>query len=366
MVNRLEQVLAEHVAGGTVPGAVAAFGTADGATEIVTAGNLPPDAIVRIQSMTKPVLAVAALRLVQAGHLGLDDDVAAWLPELAARRVLRTPGSRLDDTVPAERPITVRHLLTNASGYGMMTAPCPLQQAMIDNRTQAGQEPVELGAQEWLDALASLPLAFQPGRGWRYHHSFGLLGILLARLVGGDLEHHLRTDLFDPLGMTDTAYTVPRERAHRLPATYRHDGGPAPVEVEPAGAGFYVAPAPFDLSHAELVSTAADYANFSRMLAAGGRHAERTFLEPALLAAMTADQVPAAAKAPDSFFPGFWDGTGWGYGVSVQTAGPHSGRFGWSGGLGTTMHVDPDGSFLVLMTQVEMGPEVMGLMADVQ
>jgi len=366
MVNQLPQVLEQHVARGTAPGALAAFGTADGPTEYVATGDLPLDAIVRIQSMTKPVLAVAALRLVQAGHLDLDDDVAAWLPELANRQVLRTPESPLDDTVPADGPITVRHLLTNTSGYGMMTSPCPLQEAMIANGTQAGQEPLSVGAQAWLDALAELPLAFQPGTGWRYHHSFGLLGILLGRLVGGSLDEHLRGDVLGPLGMVDTGYTIPQETAHRLPAAYRHDGGAALVEIEPAGAGFYVAPEPFDLSHSELVSTVGDYARFARMLAAGGRHQGRAFLEPGLVAAMTADQVPAAAKTPESFFPGFWEGAGWGYGVSVQTSGPHAGRFGWSGGLGTTMHADPDGSFLVLLTQVEMGPEIMQLFAAVQ
>ncbi|MCO1338680.1 penicillin-binding protein [Kocuria polaris] len=366
MTNRLEQVLEEHVARGTAPGALAAFGTADGPTEYIAAGDLPVDAIVRIQSMTKPVLAVATLRLVQAGRLRLEDSVEPWLPELANPRVLRTPESPLADTVPAHGPITIRHLLTNTSGFGMMTSPCPLQEAMIANGTQAGQEPLELGAQEWLDALSELPLAFQPGTGWRYHHSFGILGILLSRAASGSLEEHLRQDLFEPLGMGDTGYTVPRETAHRLPAAYRHDDGSELVEVEPAGAGFYVAPAPFDISHSELVSTARDYASFARMLAAGGRHDGHQFVEPELIAEMTADQVSAAAKTPESFFPGFWDGTGWGYGVSVQTSGPHAGRFGWSGGLGTTMHADPDGSFLVLLTQVEMGPEVMGLFAAVQ
>lgn len=366
MNNQLARVLAQQVEDGAVPGVVAATGTAGGPTEYVAAGDLPLDAIVRIQSMTKPVLAVAALRLIQAGRLTLDDDVAAWLPELADRRVLRAPDAALDDTVTADGPITVRHLLTNTSGYGMMTSPCPLQEAMIANGTQAGQEPLDVGAAQWLAALAQLPLAFQPGTGWRYHHSFGLLGILLARLVGGSLEEHLRGDVFGPLGMIDTGYTVPVAQAHRLPAAFRHDGGAALVEIEPPGAGFYVAPAPFDLSHSELVSTARDYAGFARMLAAGGRHEGRAFLEPGLVAAMTADQVPAAAKTPESFFPGFWEGTGWGFGVSVQTAGPHAGRFGWSGGLGTTMHADPDGSFLVLLSQVEMGPAVMQLFAAVQ
>ncbi|MCK8467236.1 beta-lactamase family protein [Microbacterium sp. KSW4-16] len=365
MTTSLLEILDEHVARGTAPGIIGVLGAPDGSTEIVTAGDLPADAIVRIQSMTKPILAVAALRLVQGGRLRLDDPVERWLPELADRRVLRTPDAPIDDVRPATTPITLRHLLTNTSGYGVQVVPSPLAMAMIGNRTAAGQEPVAMGAPEWINALAALPLAFEPGSGWRYHHSFGILGVLLSRVVDGSLEEHLRRDLFEPLGMVDTGYTVPLEQAHRLPAANRHTEGGL-VEVEPAGEGFSVAPAPFDLSHSELVSTAADYAAFARMLATGGRHDGKVVLDPELLTEMRTDQVPASAKTDDSFFPGFWDGTGWGFGVAMQTSGANAGRYGWSGGQGTDFWIDPDGSFGIVLSQVEMGPEVMGLFRDVQ
>lgn len=363
-MRTLKDILEDHVARGAAPGIVGVEGSADGSVELVSAGDLGLDAIFRIQSMTKPVLAVATLRLVQQGLLGLDDAVDRWLPELSDRRVLRSPGSALDDTGPANAPITVRHLLTNTSGYGVMTSPCPLREAMIANGTEAGQEPVSLGADDWLAALSSLPLAFQPGTGWRYHHSFGVLGILLSRLTG-DLPSHLASGLFDPLGMVDTAHVVPSDQAHRLPAAYRHDGSGGLMEVEPAAGGFSVAPAPFDVSHSELVSTAADFAAFARMLASGGRHGGEEFLARDLLTQLSSDQVPSSVKTPESFFPGFWDGTGWGFGVMVQTDGPHQGRFGWSGGLGTDFFVDPDGAFRVVLAQVEMGPEMMALFGDV-
>lgn len=366
MTDGLLRVLDDHVARGTAPGIIGVTGAADGRVDVVTAGDLPADAIVRIQSMTKPIVAVAALRLVEQGRLGLDDPVERWLPELADRRVLRTPGAALDDLRPARTSITLRHLLTNTSGYGSIMSPSPLQEAMVANRTESGPHPVALGAQEWLEALAALPLAFEPGTGWRYHHSFGILGILLSRVVGGSLEGHLQQDLFDPLGMVDTGYSVPIAQAYRLPAAYRHDDSGVLVEVEPAASGFSVAPPPFDLSHSELVSTAADYAAFLGMLAAEGRHHGRTILAPELVAQMRSDQVPARAKAADSFFPGFWDGTGWGYGVAVVTQGEHAGRYGWSGGQGTDFFVDPDGSFRIVLTQVEIGPPVLELFADIQ
>ena len=139
------------------------------------------DAIMRIQSMTKAITSVTALRLVEAGRLELDQSLVDWLPELADRRVLRSPTAELDDTVPARRAIALRHLLTNTSGYGMALAASPLQQAMAENGTEAGAEPPAMGADEWLRRLAELPLAFEPGEGWRYYHSFGLLGILISR-----------------------------------------------------------------------------------------------------------------------------------------------------------------------------------------
>lgn len=376
-MSALTELLGRHVDEGTAPGILAALGSADAAPEVAAAGDLAPDAVVRIQSMTKPVLAVATLRLVAAGRLTLDDPVARWLPELAEPRVLRTPEAELDDTVPARGPVTVRHLLTNTSGHGMILTPSPLQTAMAERGVEAGPQPWALPADDWLSTLAGLPLVGQPGQVWRYHHSFGMLGILLTRALGRPLGEHLAEDLLTPLGMVDTAYLVPAGQAHRLPAAHRREEDGTLVEVDPAGSGPFVA-APDDtdgaqgpggtpdLSHGELVSTLHDYAAFARMLAAGGVHDGRQVVDPGLLHLMRTDQVPAVAKTPDSFFPGFWESNGWGFGVAVETAGPHAGRYGWSGGLGTDVFVDPGGRYGVLLTQVEMGPPAFRLIADLQ
>jgi CubicO group peptidase (beta-lactamase class C family) len=366
----LRELLIRHVDAGTVPGAVALLGAENAevvAAGVTSIGGGPVDegAIMRIQSMTKAITSVAALRLVEAGRLDLDQGLVDWLPELADGQVLRDPAAELDDTVPARRAITLRHLLTNTSGYGMVIQASPLQQAMTANGTEAGPEPPAMGADEWLRRLAELPLAFQPGEGWRYHHSFGVLGILIARVTGRPLGEHLAEDIFGPLGMTDTAMWVPEDKLDRLPAAYRHaDEGF--VEIEPAGGGFYAGPPPFDVSHGELVCTAADYHRFTRMLAQGGRADGRPMISPDHLQQMTSDQVPASCKTADSFFPGFWDGMGWGFGVAVQTEGPHSGRFGWSGGLGTDFFVDPDGTAGILLTQVELGEEMWPLITQFQ
>ena len=102
------------------------------------------------------------------------------------------------------------------------------------------------------------------------------------------------------------------------------------------------------------------------MLAKGGGINGQPLISADHLQQMTSDQVPAACKTADSFFPGFWDGTGWGFGVAVKTAGPQRGRFGWSGGLGTDFFVDPDGMVGILLTQVEMGEHMSSLLAEFQ
>ena len=370
MTSAVADLLTRHVETGTVPGAVALLGRDE--PEVVAAGGAalggPPlrdDAIMRIESMTKPITAVAALRLVEAGELDLDSSVEQWLPELADRRVLVQPGAALDDTVPAERAITLRHLLTNTSGYGMVFDDTPLSQAMRDNGTEAGPEPPSMGADEWLARLADLPLAFQPGEGWRYHHSFAVLGILVARITGRPLGDHLEADLFGPLGMTDTALWVPEDKLDRLPAAYRHteDGF---LELEPAGGGFYAGPPPFDVSHSQLVSTVRDFSGFLQALNGGGLPDGRPLISAEHRQQMTSDQVPDEHKTDEDFFPGFWSETGWGFGVGVQTAGARQGRYGWSGGAGTDFFVTPGGTVGILFTQVELGERMFGLIQEFQ
>jgi CubicO group peptidase (beta-lactamase class C family) len=377
MNTPLEDLLVSHVERGTVPGAVAVLASADDEPDVLAIGSaavdgpaMRPDAIMRIQSMTKAITSVSALRLVAGGVLDLDEGLEEWLPELADRRVLASPGAALSDTAPATRSITLRHLLTNTSGYGMILDDTPLQRAMAENGTEAGADPVTLGADEWLARLAELPLAFQPGDGWRYHHSFGILGILISRVTGRPAGDHLRDDLTGPLGMADTAFWAPLDQVHRLPAAYRRTGSGL-SETQPSGGGFYAGEPAFDVSHTELVSTARDYFAFLRMLVHGGvaqtgpARGER-ILPAELAAAMTTDQTPAAAKAPDSFFPGFWDQTGWGFGVGVETTGAHPGRFTWSGGQGTNFYVDADGTIGILLTQVEIDEPVGELISDFQ
>lgn len=363
MISALQRLLGRHVEQGTIPGAVASLGHE---LKPVGVGPAEPggppirtDAIFRIQSMTKPITAVAALRLVEQGAIALDEPIERWMPELADRRVLTHPTASLSDTVAAVRPITLRHLLTNQSGYGVIATESPLQAALHDAGLAPSNEPVDRGADAWLAAVSKLPLAHQPGEGWRYHLSYQLLGILLGRISDASTVEVLRREIFDVVGMPDTGFRVPDSESHRLVPAFRRTPDGLQL-VEGAGSGFHTGPAPFDESHAELVSTLADYHAFARALVDG------KLLSAQTLAQLTTDQVDASAKTPDSFYPGFWDGTGWSYGVQITTEGPYQGRIGWAGGFGTGFFIDPDGTISILMINVEMDEQIMMLLDELQ
>jgi CubicO group peptidase (beta-lactamase class C family) len=339
MAEAFDEFLQRHVEAGTIPGAVLVGSRA---------GESWEDSSV-----------------VCAGSMTLDDPVYRWLPELAHRKVLRAYEAELDDVVSAARDITVRDLLVNGCGYGMEMTETPMARRMAELEVSAApDQTVNVGADEWLRRLATLPLAHQPGEGFRYHHGFAVLGILLQRMSGVALQDHLQRVLFTPLGMEDTSLWVPSEKSSRLPAAFRRVDGVL-QETEPLGGGFYVGEPPFDTANGELVSTARDYLRFARMLADGGRHGDHQVLDAALLTEMTRDQVAPQAKTPESMIPGFWDTTGWGYGISVGTGGDHPGRLAWTGGQGTTFFIDPDGTIVIFLSQVEPDERMWAVFQDV-
>jgi CubicO group peptidase (beta-lactamase class C family) len=306
------------------------------------------DSLFRIASMTKPILAVAALGLVEEGRIRLDEPIQRWLPELADRRVLRTIESPLDDTVPADRPITLRDLLTLRLGIGMVPAEpgqYPIQEAIA----AAGLEPdfstPPLPPDEWLKRLGSLPLAYQPGERWMYHTGYDVLAVLLARITGQGLGTVLAERIFDPLGMTDTGFSVPATAIDRLTACYRGND-----VTDPGPDGPWSRPAIFP---SELVSSAADYLTFARMLLAHGRHLDGRILARPTIELMTTDHITPEQKAVSGFFPGFWDNQGWGFGVSIvnrrTSISMVPGRYGWGGGFGTSFTVDPHEDFVTIV-----------------
>ena len=287
------------------------------------------DSIFRIASMTKPVVAVGALLLVEECKLRLDDPVETLLPELSDRQVLVDGRGPLDgDTDPARRPITVHDVLTFRLGLGMdfeAPWPQPLLEAMGELGLGSGPpEPqVPPAPDEWIRRLSTLPLLYQPGERWLYNTGSDVLGVLVARAAGQPLEDFLRARVFDRWGMVDTGFST--THVDRLGSCYATDPGTGARSVFDAPAGAWTTPPAFPSGGGGLVSTLDDFHAFGRMLLAGGRLPDGTrLLSRASVEAMTTDQIDAdrGATGPSP------DGSqGWGFGVGVQVRrtglGPH-------------------------------------------
>ncbi|MFW3168627.1 serine hydrolase domain-containing protein [Geodermatophilus sp. CPCC 206100] len=358
-LDPVRHVLDAQVAGGRLPGYVAAV-RHRGDTQVLTGGTtafggsapVRPDTLFRLASLTKPFAGALALALVEDGVLALDDPVARWLPELAAPRVLRDRAGPLEDTVAAERPITVRHLLCGTPGFGGVPGGGPLARAIDESQIGPSAWGPPVAPEEYLRRLAALPLAAQPGEVWLYHLASDVLGILLSRATGRPVSQLLAERVTGPLGLRDTGFRAPD--AARLVTCYLPTE--AGLEVVDAPGGFAAAP-PFESLAAGLVSTAPDVLAFLAALADGGA----PVLPARAVAAMTTDVLTDAqrAAAADSLGPGI----SWGLqtGVCVSPVRPWTtpGRWGWDGGTGTSGWADPAEDLVaVLLTQRMMaGPD---------
>lgn len=377
-LDALSEGVEAIVHSGVVPGAVIVAGDAgeahiavSGVADIATGEPLQQDAIFRIQSMSKPIIAVAAMQLIERGEIALHDPVERWLPELANRKVLRTPVSELDDVVPAKRPITVEDLLTFRSGYGAMMfdqAQSPIGRAMEERHVAPSPVPHLIASDDWIARLAELPLIHQPGEGWRYHTSIEILSILVSRVTGAPLQDHLQEHLFQPLGMTDTGLFVPASERHRLPAGYERDEAGTLVEFEPAGGGYNAESPDVEMSHGEMVSTARDFHRFASMLMRGGELDGTRVLSEESVAQMAVDHIEPAQKTDDAFFPGFWETDSWGYGMGVTVAPDEfgeAGRCNWMGGLGTAWFNDPHTGLIgIFLSQVMLDEQLLAIIPD--
>jgi CubicO group peptidase (beta-lactamase class C family) len=367
-IERMPEVLGRQIERGRMPGLVAAVSrggethaAAIGTTAFGSGEPMQRDAIFRIASVTKPIVAAATMTLVEDGSLHLDDPVDPWLPELANRQVLRALDSALDDTVPAARSITVRDLLTFRLGFGVVMAfpfRYPIQFAMAEAELMPSATPQALPADEFLRRLGTLPLLHQPGDAWVYNAGSDILGVLLERLTGQSLGAVLRERIFAPLDMKDTGFSVPASELHRLPTSYTPDWTTGETVVFDAGGSEsrYATPPAFESGAGGLVSTADDLLAFGEMMLGGGTRAGARVLSRASVALMKTDHITAEQKSRSPFYPGFWESHGWGFGMEIDTRRDHMfqtpGRFGWDGGTGTSWHVDPvEGVVGVLLTQ---------------
>ena len=323
------------------------------------------DTIFRIASVTKPITAVAAMILVEEGILSLDAPVDAFLPELADRHVLRSLESEVDDTVPAERPITVRDLLTFRLGYGLIFAPpgtYPIQEAIAASGAfpiiETGQFLPQIPPDELMAGYGELPLLHQPGAAWYYNSGTDILGVLIARASGMSLGAFMQERIFAPLGMVDTAFSVPADKLDRFPPSYASDPETGEMlETDSVADSLWARPPIFESGSGGLVSTADDLLAFGQMMRNTGAYPGGRILSRPTVTLMTADQLTAEQKAASAsdFPPLSWENQGWGFGVSVVTRRDDLrsvGWYGWFGGTGTAWGVDPhEGLIGILLSQ---------------
>jgi CubicO group peptidase (beta-lactamase class C family) len=352
-----------------------------GYRDLASRSPMRSNSIFRIASMTKPVTSVAAMILVEDGKLRLGDPVSNSIPEFADVGVSvggRGPAGKPDSLVPAERPITVRDLLTHRSGlvYGFIdtseVGDAYRAAGVLDG---VGGEAVPTIAEN-VRRLAAQPLAFQPGREWRYGLSTDVLGRVVEVASGMSLDRFLEQRIFAPLRMRDTGFRVPDDKLARLAATYTHRNDSlramADTQVFSDGRlplGRFGGPSSrgsrtFFSGGAGLFSTIGDYARFAQMLLNGGALDGVRILSPKTVELMTAD---ATADLKDPIFgtPGYGFGLGFAVigdlGASNQLA--SVGQYSWGGILGTSFWIDPREQLIGVM-MIQEFPETGGV-ADI-
>ncbi|PZQ59505.1 MAG: serine hydrolase [Phenylobacterium zucineum] len=358
-VARIEADLKAHVAQGQPPGLVGLV--ARGAqTRIFPFGATrlggPPvarDTIFRIASMTKPLTAVAAMMLIEEGKLTLDAPIRPLAPELADLRVLKAVDGPLDQTVPAARAITLEDVLSFRLGWGVLFDDTPIMRAAGEIPGFGMPNPASPYTDDsFMAALGKLPLMAQPGERWLYTLGANVLGVLVARASGRSLPEVFRERITGPLGMKDTDFHVPAEKAGRLITGYMNEGGKL-APFEPWN-GLYAKPPSFAAGDSGLVSTADDYGAFARFMLTGLAPDGKRLLSEDSLRAMTTNRLTPAQMKDGEMILG--PGRGWGLGIGVQVTtsptGVQPGAYGWDGGFGTSWFNDPARNLsAVLLTQ---------------
>ena len=360
---RIGDWLRGEVAAKKIPGAVVmvvrggklAYQETVGLRDPAGPAVMQADDLFRIYSMTKPIVSVAAMMLVEEGKLPLEAPVSRYIPAFANVKVgvekTDAQGLKSLDLVAPRRPMTVQDLLRHTSGltYGFFGEGL-VKKAYVEANIATGGN---ITNAEFADRIAQMPLAFQPGSTWDYSNSTDVLGRVIEVVSGETLLQHLKRRLLDPLGMVDTSFYVPEPaRQARIAEPLADDrvfgvnatmSDPRLVMTMESGGG-------------GLVSTAPDYARFLLMLRNGGQLDGKRYLSPATLAYMTSDHLNPAVTRTPLYLPG--PGYGFGLGFAVRTSSGESaypaavGEYYWGGAGGTYMWVDPaQDLFVVFMMQ---------------
>ncbi|MGE0827910.1 MAG: serine hydrolase domain-containing protein [Hyphomonadaceae bacterium] len=378
--RRLQDLIDDMVSERRLAGAVVSVKIKGAPTQFLSAGRVAmdaeeratPDTLYRIYSMTKPVTGLAGMLLIQDGVLSLDQPVTDIVPEFSAMRVMI--GGDPQTTRPAERQMTIRHLLTHTAGLSYVIG----NDGRLDEYYRAhgifaagpsnvliaaptdGAEPASL--EEFAARVAQAPLSYEPGSWWRYSISLDILGLVIQRAASMPFDEFLRTRIFAPLRMTDTFFRLPPEKASRFTTNYRLIDRQLLVADDRANSP-YAAESVVPYGGSGLISSARDYARFVEMLLnEGALDGVRVFTRETIRAAR-ANLLPEGIDRANSGL----SGDDFGAGVGIRTAASARqgqeppGSYSWGGAAGTRFWVDPVNELgVVFMTQI-MPPDAYDL-----
>jgi CubicO group peptidase (beta-lactamase class C family) len=328
------------------------------------------DTIFRIYSMTKPITSVAFMMLFEEGRVALDEPVHKYIPEWKNLGVFVAGTAPAFASRPPARPMLIVDLLRHTSGltYG-------IQQRSNVDAAYREKKITNTGTMDtMIEDLSKIPLEFSPGEAWNYSVSVDVIGYLIGKISGVPFEQFLKQRIFDPLGMSDTGFHVPADKAHRFAACYSADPpdrvsfvaadrkAALYLQDDPAKSP-YLKPPSFISGGGGLVSTAADYLTFCRALVNGGEVGGVRLLGPKTLKLMTSNHLPGGVDLPalsrSMFAEAAYNGIGFGLGFSVtmepaKTLIPGSaGEFAWGGAASTAFWVDPAEELItIFMTQL--------------
>jgi CubicO group peptidase (beta-lactamase class C family) len=319
------------------------------------------DTIFRIYSMTKPIASVALMQLYERGMFQLSDPVQRYLPEWSNLRVGEVQPDQSLTMVKPRRPMNVRDVLMHMTGLpGGLFPGNPIDDAFTEVRRTHAKG---LTLEGIVTLLAEHPLKFHPGTKWNYGLSTDIVGRLVEVMSGERLDEYLRREIFEPLGMTDTGFFVPEDKADRLAALYQFQPAQNPALVETADQTRFLHSPSYLSGAGGLVSTTQDYIAFCTMLLNGGQLDGRRVLGRKTLELMTKNHLPNGATLTELAVGGFgeagFDGVGFGLGFAVGQ-GPvatgmagSAGDFYWGGAASTAFWIDPaEDLFAVFMTQL--------------
>ncbi len=358
---RVEEVTSEHMKAGLVPGAVMlvarkgkiAWYKAMGHRDRDAGDPVRSDSLFRIYSMTKPIVSIAAMMLVEEGRMQLTDPVSKYLPQLAGMKVgiekTDASGKSTLELVDPDRAMTVQDLLRHTSGliYGGRG-----KSAINEAYTQARIGDRDVSNEELVAHVSKLPLRFSPGARWEYGISTDVLGRVIEVIEKKTLGDVLQARVLGPLGMVDTAFFVPSDKLGRAAQPWQRPGiPPSPrfdVSKQPA----------FESGGGGLVGTIEDYLRFTLMLANGGEFQGRRLVSKKTLELMTTDHLGKT--------PGRAPGLGFGLGFEVRTIEGQAGmagtigEYGWAGNAGTIFWINPKEDLIAIyMVQVADSDRVM-------